>query len=79
MAKKDYYHTLGVKKNAKADEIKKSYRRLARKFHPDVKPPDPDAEKKFSEITEAYDVLSDEEKRKNFDQFVDNRIVIQNN
>lgn len=69
MAKKDYYHTLGVKKNAKADEIKKSYRRLARKFHPDVNPNDKAAEEKFKEVQEAYDVLSDEKKRKVFDRF----------
>ena len=69
MAKKDYYHTLGVKKNAKADEIKKSYRRLARKFHPDVNPNDKVAEEKFKEVQEAYDVLSDEKKRKVFDRF----------
>lgn len=69
MAKKDYYHTLGVKKDAKADEIKKSYRRLARKFHPDVNPNDKVAEEKFKEVQEAYDVLSDEKKRKVFDRF----------
>lgn len=69
MAKKDYYHILGVKKDAKADEIKKSYRRLARKFHPDVNPNDKVAEEKFKEVQEAYDVLSDEKKRKVFDRF----------
>ena len=69
MAKKDYYHILGVKKDAKADEIKKSYRRLARKHHPDVNPGDKTSEDKFKEVQEAYDVLSDDKKRKIFDRF----------
>lgn len=69
MSKRDFYEVLGVSRSASQEEIRKAYKKLARKFHPDVKPADPDAEKKFSEITEAYDVLSDEEKRKNFDQF----------
>lgn len=69
MANKDYYSILGIKKDAKADEIKKAYRKLARKFHPDVNPNDKAAEDKFKEVQEAYDVLSDEKKRKVFDRF----------
>jgi molecular chaperone DnaJ len=69
MAKKDYYHILGVKKDAKADEIKKAYRRLARKHHPDVNPNDKVSEDKFKEVQEAYDILSDDKKRKVFDRF----------
>lgn len=69
MAKKDYYSILGVKKDAKADEIKKAYRRLARKHHPDVNPGDKAAEDKFKQVQEAYDVLSDAKKRKVFDRF----------
>jgi molecular chaperone DnaJ len=68
-AKKDYYNILGVAKDAKADDIKKAYRRMARKFHPDVNPNDKTAEDKFKEVQEAYDVLSDEKKRKVFDRF----------
>ncbi len=67
--KKDYYKTLGVGKQAKGPEIKKAYRRLARKHHPDVNPGDKASEEKFKEIQEAYDVLSDEKKRKVFDRF----------
>jgi len=66
---KDYYKTLGVKKNAGADEIKKAYRKLARKYHPDVNPGDKSAEERFKEINEAYEVLSDEDKRGKYDRF----------
>ncbi len=66
---KDYYGTLGVKKDASAEEIKKAYRKLALKYHPDKNPDDKKAEEKFKEITEAYAVLSDAEKRKQYDQF----------
>ena len=66
---KDYYGTLGVKKAATPDEIRKAFRKLARKYHPDVNPGDKKSEEKFKEISEANDVLSDEKKRKVFDQF----------
>ena len=69
MEKRDYYEVLGVAKNADAAEIKKAYRKLALKYHPDRNPGDKEAEEKFKEAAEAYDVLSNEEKRRRYDQF----------
>jgi len=68
-SKADYYQTLGVKRGASADDIRKAYRRLARKYHPDVNPGDKSAEEKFKQIQEAYDVLGDPKKRKMFDEY----------
>lgn len=65
----DYYKTLEVNKTATADEIRKSYRRLSKKYHPDMQPDDKSAEEQFKKIQEAYDVLGNEEKRKQYDQF----------
>src|ERR1700747_829684 len=66
--KKDYYEALGVKKNASTEDIRKAFRKLARKYHPDVNPGDKAAEEKFKTISEANDVLSDPKKRKIYDQ-----------
>ena len=69
MSKRDYYEVLGVEKGADQKEIKKAYRRLAQKFHPDRNPDDTSAAEKFREVSEAYEVLSDGEKRAAYDQF----------
>ena len=69
MAKRDYYEILGVPKTASADEIKKAHRKLVRQYHPDVNKNNKQAEDKFKEVQEAYDVLSDTTKRTNYDQF----------
>lgn len=69
VSKRDYYEVLGVSKSASDDEIKKAYRKLAVKYHPDKNPGDKEAEAKFKEINEAHDVLSDKQKRARYDQF----------
>src|SRR5215475_1468190 len=69
MAKQDYYATLGVAREAGADDIKKSYRKLAMQFHPDRNPGDKQAEARFKEVSEAYDVLKDDQKRAAYDRF----------
>src|SRR5574341_556402 len=69
MPKPDYYQVLGLRRGASEQEIKRAYRKLARKHHPDVNPGNKAAEAKFKEITEAYEMLSDPEKRRRYDQY----------
>ena len=69
MSKRDYYEILEVSKNASAEEIKKAYRKKAIQYHPDKNPGDKASEEKFKEAAEAYEVLSDEQKRQRYDQF----------
>src|ERR1700734_2617065 len=69
MAKQDYYATLGVAREANAEDLKKAYRKLAMQHHPDRNPGDKQAEAKFKEINEAYDILKDEQKRAAYDRF----------
>ena len=69
MSKRDYYEVLGVQKNASDDEIKKAYRKLAMEYHPDRNPDDKVAEDKFKEAAEAYEILSNQEKRAQYDRF----------
>ncbi len=69
MSKRDYYEVLGIDRNASETEIKKAYRRLAKQYHPDLNKDDPDAENKFKEMKEAYDVLSDPQKKARYDRF----------
>ena len=78
MAKRDYYEVLGVDRSASKEEIKKAYRQLARKYHPDVNKDDPNAEEKFKEAKEAYETLSDPQKKAHYDQFIGLRPSILN-
>nr|MBA2362813.1 J domain-containing protein [Chloroflexia bacterium] len=69
MEYKDYYQVLGIERSTSEGDVRSAYRKLARQFHPDVNPGNPEAETRFKEVNEAYQVLSDAEKRKKYDQF----------
>src|SRR5580698_5691003 len=69
MAQQDFYQTLGVERTANADDIRKAYRKLARKHHPDLNPGDKAAEDRFKKVQEAYDILSDTKKKQMYDQY----------
>src|SRR6202167_6551522 len=69
MAQQDYYQTLGVERGASEDDIRKAYRKLARKHHPDLNPGDKSAEEHFKKVQEAYDILSDPKKKQMYDQY----------
>ena len=69
MAKRDYYEILGIDRSADASTIKKAYRKLAKKYHPDSNPNNAEAAEKFKDVTEAYEILSDPEKKKLYDQY----------
>ena len=73
MAKRDYYEVLGLDRNASSDDIKRAFRSLARKFHPDKNPDDPDSESKFKEVQEAYAILSNPDEKSKYDRYGHNR------
>ena len=75
MAKRDYYEVLGINKNASQDEIKKAFRTMAKKYHPDLNANNKDAAEKFKEVNEAYEVLSDQNKKARYDYFIEKTVT----